>query len=144
MNLKEYVLTKINNDVLNEILNIDNSVEKTTLKSENVITLIKNYQKFEPINTKFSVVCDGELENTINLLMNYRANINYIYVNHHYMGIYIYLLSILNDIDENIIEIEENNLNKNKLLDNIIISGSRDFTLDYKEKLNNKNIIMYN
>ena len=144
MNLEEYVLTKINIDVLKQILNIDNSVEKTNLQVEEVLTLIKNYKKFDPINVKFSIVCDGELENTINLLMNYRSNINYIYVNHHYMGIYIYLLSILNDIDENIIQIEENNLNKNRLLDNIVISGSRDFTLDYKERLNNKNIIIYN
>lgn len=143
MDIKENVLAKINKEALDKLLLIDNKVGSTSINSNDVINYITNYKLMDKIGVRFSVVCDGNLESIINLLLNYYENINYIYLNHRNLGVVLYIVDIINELYKVSIDVSENNLDESYLCNNVIISGKDEFIAKYKLVLTSKNILIY-
>lgn len=150
MNLREYLIKKIatNEAIVDNLLEIDNTIELTNLTKEDIIFAIKEtYDNGLNVfnDSEFDAICDGELNSIFYIIINYGTKIKNIYVNESFLGICTYIVAKTNEFfKENNIENEiilDDSHDKRKYLSStrkIIICGTDEFVIDTSNLLKDK------
>ncbi len=150
MNLREYLIGKMASEesTIDNLLEIDNTIELTNLTKEDIIFTIKQTydNKLNGFDgEEFDVICDGELNSFFYIILNYGEKIKNIYVDESFLGICTYIVARTNEF------FKENNIEKKIVLDDshdkrkylnstrkIIICGTDEFVIDTSNLLKDK------
>lgn len=143
--MKEYILNLLEEEknIVEELLTIDNNVQKTNYTYEEIYKLIYNTNIINnTLDKKYMVITDGEIGTIFNIIFNYTENIICININHMSVAFNMWLIKRINEYKNlDIILDKDNNYELYDKFNDIIITGFKEFVAGTKDMYVGKNIV---